>query len=225
MNICGQRLTATSFDDEKSVVKKYANAERCIQYITSHGAKVFHGVDATRLDQTLPRIDGLPHCFDYIIFNFPHTGQQRVHLNRNLVRDFFHSARPVLTPMGEIHMALKDRPPYSNWNIEEYARHHHYLLKARQKFDPQHYPGYRHRTTDPLAKNFETELCIKYVFIVNRQKFPTKTVPTAPPSAIYAKNLITESESDLSLSPGASTTHTLVPLWKPWHRSLFQIST
>lgn len=31
--------------------------------------------------------------FDRVVFNFPHTGVQRVHLNRNLIRDFFASTR------------------------------------------------------------------------------------------------------------------------------------
>lgn len=31
--------------------------------------------------------------FDRVVFNFPHTGTQRIHLNRNLVRDFFASTK------------------------------------------------------------------------------------------------------------------------------------
>lgn len=31
--------------------------------------------------------------FDRVVFNFPHTGKQRTHLNRNLIRDFFASTK------------------------------------------------------------------------------------------------------------------------------------
>nr|CCA15733.1 conserved hypothetical protein [Albugo laibachii Nc14] len=214
---CGQRLIATSFDDEKAVFEKYANAKSCIQYIKTHGAYVLHRVDATQLDQTLWRVNGLTKLFDYVIFNFPHTGQQRVHLNRNLLRDFFQSARTILTPLGEVHITLKNRPPYSNWQIEKFARDSHYLLKARQKFDSRLYPGYQHRTTDPLAKFFETELCTTYIFIVNRVKFPMKSVPSAQLSANLNKCATVESDHGTSLALETSDLDYQMTLWKPWH--------
>jgi hypothetical protein len=43
-----------------------------------------HGIDATKLTNSFPS-----QKFDRIIFNFPHTGEQRVHINRALLHDFF----------------------------------------------------------------------------------------------------------------------------------------
>ncbi|OWZ14403.1 hypothetical protein PHMEG_00012129, partial [Phytophthora megakarya] len=43
------------------------------------------------------------------------------------------------------------------------------ILK-RRKFNIRLFPGYRHRTTDPQAKKFEPDLCVMYVFVVNRAK-------------------------------------------------------
>lgn len=78
-----------------------------------------HSVDATRLEETLfggvqqeEPIGKSPEqateasnaedkgserprrvLFDRVVFNFPHTGVQRTHLNRNLIRDFFASTK------------------------------------------------------------------------------------------------------------------------------------
>lgn len=50
------------------------------------------------------------------------AGEQRVHLNRALLRDFFESARARLAaPRGRAFVTLKMRPPYSEWGAEERA--------------------------------------------------------------------------------------------------------
>lgn len=135
---------------------------------------MLHDVDATKLHR-LPRVEPikrrtLPSFFQYIVFNFPHSGQQRVHINRVLLLDFFESARGRLTRGGEAHVTLKTRPPYSNWLVEEQAKSAGFVLKQRRKFDARLFPGYRHRTTDPQAKKFEAELCVTYVFVVDRRR-------------------------------------------------------
>uniref|UniRef100_K3WQG5 25S rRNA (uridine-N(3))-methyltransferase BMT5-like domain-containing protein n=1 Tax=Globisporangium ultimum (strain ATCC 200006 / CBS 805.95 / DAOM BR144) TaxID=431595 RepID=K3WQG5_GLOUD len=169
----GDGVFATSFDSDTTVRSKYTNAEQCINDIRSQQGKVFHDVDATKLDELPLKLkDGayVPTFFKYIIFNFPHSGEQRVHINRALLRDFFESARPKLFKTGEVHVTLKTKPPYSNWNIEEQAKAADFVLKERRKFNIRLFPGYNHRTTDPLAKKFEPDLCVTYVFIVNRAK-------------------------------------------------------
>lgn len=62
-------------------------------------------MDATRLEETLLGSGGdggggegegegkKRVLFDRVVFNFPHTGKQRTHLNRNLIRDFFASTK------------------------------------------------------------------------------------------------------------------------------------
>lgn len=81
--------------------------------------EVVHSVDATRLEDTLlgdasqkagvgldgdrgeARQDHGGHgrkvLFDRVVFNFPHTGKQRTHLNRSLISDFFASTRYVVS--------------------------------------------------------------------------------------------------------------------------------
>ncbi|KAG7402184.1 E3 ubiquitin-protein ligase bre1 [Phytophthora boehmeriae] len=174
----GRGLLATSFDSESQVRNKYSNAEECINAVRSAHGLVLHDVDATKL-LALPRqvktgtgFHAMPDFFQYIVFNFPHSGQQRVHVNRALLMDFFESARDRLKAHGEVHVTLKTRPPYSNWFIEDQAKAAGFVLKERRKFNIRLFPGYHHRTTDPQAKKFEPDLCVTYVFVVNRTKYP-----------------------------------------------------
>lgn len=172
----GRGVLATSFDSENEVRSKYSNAQECIEAVQSAHGLVLHDVDATKLLE-LPRqlktgtgMKPIPDFFQYIVFNFPHSGQQRVHINRALLLDFFESARDRLSVHGEVHVTLKTRPPYSNWFIEDQAKNAGFVMKDRRRFDIRLFPGYRHRTTDPQAKKFEPDLCVTYVFVVNRSK-------------------------------------------------------
>jgi hypothetical protein len=80
----GDGLVLTSYDSLKAVAYKYSNAKGNIDACQKAGAEVMHGVDATKLKQAFPS-----RKFDRIIFNFPHSGEQRVHVNRALLHDFF----------------------------------------------------------------------------------------------------------------------------------------
>jgi hypothetical protein len=59
-------------------------ARDCLAACSAAGADVAHGIDATS-DGSLP----YGTLFTWIIFNFPHTGSQRAHTNRNLLLGFF----------------------------------------------------------------------------------------------------------------------------------------
>lgn len=205
----GDGLLATSFDSETTVRSKYANAHQCINDIRSLQGRVLHDVDATQLDDLPLRLkDGayVPTFFQYIIFNFPHSGQQRVHVNRVLLRNFFVSARSRLFKHGEVHVTLKTKPPYSNWLIEEQARDADLVLKERRPFDIKLFPGYHHRTTDPTAKAFEPDQCITYVFIVNRAKHPFEAIAQAATEAAHRRKL----GDDAAPLPPAAATNTAI---------------
>ncbi|ETK71493.1 hypothetical protein L915_21235 [Phytophthora nicotianae] len=176
----GKGVFTTSFDSESQVRSKYPNAQECIAAVRSAHGLVLHDVDATKLLE-LPQqvktgtgLKTIPDFFQYIVFNFPHSGQQRVHINRALLLNFFESARNRLTVHGEVHVTLKTRPPYSNWFIEDQAKAAGFVMKERRQFNIKLFPGYRHRTTDPQAKKFEPHLCVTYVFVVNRSKYPSQ---------------------------------------------------
>ena len=64
------------------------------------GITVITGVDATKLDtyEALSK-----NRYDYIIFNFPHTGHKmKIHLCRALLRKFLSSAAPLLVTSGQV---------------------------------------------------------------------------------------------------------------------------
>ncbi|CAM9538179.1 unnamed protein product [Ectocarpus fasciculatus] len=167
----GAGVVATSLDSEKAVLKKYPRAETWLPKLEADGAQVAHSVDATRLEETLlgagggrgdagEEVSGEKKrvLFDRVVFNFPHTGAQRTHLNRNLIRDFFASTKGLVkcaAAGGEVHVTLKDKPPYSGWNVKAMARESELVMVRCLAFDPSVFPGYRHSTTDPQAKKFD----------------------------------------------------------------------
>ncbi len=93
------------------------------------------------------------------------SGAQRVHIHRALLRDFFQSARAYLSPPhGEVHVTLKTRPPYSNWDVEQQAATANFALTGRYPFNFSAFPGYRHITTDPHANRFDADFVRTFVF-------------------------------------------------------------
>eukprot|EP01095_Lingulamoeba_sp_RSL-Kostka_P005606 TRINITY_DN1700_c3_g1_i1.p1 TRINITY_DN1700_c3_g1~~TRINITY_DN1700_c3_g1_i1.p1 ORF type:complete len:504 (-),score=165.57 TRINITY_DN1700_c3_g1_i1:142-1653(-) len=112
----------------------------------------------------------LDNKFDRIIFNFPHVGKQRVHLNKNLMNNFFKSAKSYLSNDGEIHVTIKDKPPYSLWNITDQAGNHNFYLKSKLFWNIDDFPGYNHCTTLPNAKKFEAFVCRTYIYKIDHQK-------------------------------------------------------
>eukprot|EP00873_Tetraselmis_striata_P004878 jgi/Tetstr1/425142/TSEL_015604.t1 len=162
----GGRVVATSFDSREDVVAKYGKkAEGCLAMLGKAGAEVAHGVDATKLSRTLPTSSSGPP-FDAIIFNFPHTGSQRVHLNRQMLRGFFASARPLLAPSGAIHVTIKTAPPYTGWDVPAQATEEGLKLARKVPFRFADFPGYQHRTTEKDATKFDAfeRRCVTFVF-------------------------------------------------------------
>ena len=52
-------------------------------------------------------------------------------------------------------MTLKDKPPYSGWNIEQQAAPHGLVVREKMPFHSKDFPGYRHCTTLADAEAFE----------------------------------------------------------------------
>jgi 25S rRNA (uracil2634-N3)-methyltransferase len=159
------RIMATSYDSLREVGKKYA--DNCLEKLKSNYGKnvrVLHSVNATSLSQTLPE-DLKKIYFDAVVFHYPHTGQQRTHLNRNLVRDFLSSAGPYIKPnTGEIHITLKQEAPYKFWNVKEFAEQAGLELRESLPFQEKKWPGYVHRTTLFGAKQVDASKSLTHIF-------------------------------------------------------------
>ncbi|CAM9298448.1 unnamed protein product [Discosporangium mesarthrocarpum] len=170
----GIGVVATSLDSRQAVLTKYPRAKHWLPELETMGAQVIHSVDATRLKNSLLAATRVGKSkersrgfFDRVVFNFPHTGVQRVHLNRNLIRDFFGSTRDLVKCAdvgGEVHVTLKDKPPYSGWNVKAMAEEGNLVMLRTLVFDPTLFPGYHHSTTDPRAKEFKADGAKTHVF-------------------------------------------------------------
>jgi 25S rRNA (uracil2634-N3)-methyltransferase len=160
------RLVATSHESEASVLRVYPNAADTLAELRARGVAVYHDVDATDLQTTLPPCAGKdPARFHRVVWNFPcigrgleagHDGQNtEMEANKQLVRDFCCSAAPLLWPAhidqrdggGEVHITHKTKPPYNHWGLVPLAANAQSGLVWRGSviFDRCSYPPYINR--------------------------------------------------------------------------------
>jgi len=142
-------LICTCLDERDVVTAKYGPAARkAISALEASAlSNICFGVDATALLDTLPRSVAAADSFNCVVFNFPHTGSQRVHENRAMLSSFFGNVGSVLVPGGRVDVAMNGGPPYNKWGLTELAEAHKFLLVDRNPFRFEDYPGYSHRTT------------------------------------------------------------------------------
>lgn len=100
--------------------------------------------------------------FDYVIFNFPHTGEPNykdmsLQSNQSLLRGIFASVPYIISPNGELHITLKNEPIYNSWKIDKQCEQVFQLvqktkftplcLKNRFSFEENLFVGYTHVAT------------------------------------------------------------------------------
>eukprot|EP00658_Telonema_sp_P-2_P085947 TRINITY_DN9916_c0_g1_i2.p1 TRINITY_DN9916_c0_g1~~TRINITY_DN9916_c0_g1_i2.p1 ORF type:complete len:267 (+),score=30.42 TRINITY_DN9916_c0_g1_i2:188-988(+) len=197
----GTGVLATAFDSEALVKKKYRKFAECQAKLEAAGASLEFGVDATRLHKSLGK-----RCFDRIVFNFPHSGKQRVHINRMLIHDFLKSAKQHLNPAGQIHVTLLDKPPYSNWQLEESAVSLELHLFDKLGFRFKDFPGYSHVTTLADAEEVDTfeKHCRIWHFGLTR-----------PPAGTTKKRRVQDAPSSKPAQHGHTVTSIAPPPPKP----------
>ena len=166
----GGSLVATSHESEASVLSVYPNAAETLAELRRLGVAVYHEVDATELQATLPP----PHSFDRIVWNFPcigrgleagHDGQnEQMDANKELVRRFGRSACALLRPGGEVHVGHKTKPPYNHWSIVEQVLARSELRHTGAVvFDRAAYPPYVNRKALG-SKSFAATDALQYIF-------------------------------------------------------------
>jgi len=160
-------LIATSLDSASELDRKYAETAAILAALhATPGCEVLHGVDATRLGETLPRAlrEQLAAAggLDRVVFNFPlcppsksreeHEQQPDPAIrNRLLLSRFLASAVPLLGEGGEVHVTSKTCKPYNDWRIEDRAPASCGLRCAVQRpFDVARYEGFTVRNVEPL---------------------------------------------------------------------------
>ena len=136
----------TAYDSSKACLKKYGSAATAIQALRSLSCSPSFGVDATSLESTAPRARP-SEGYDRVVWMFPHSGEQRVHVNRHLLAAFFKSVGSVLAGGGYVYVTLTDGRPYSDWRLEEAAEASDFKLRRCTSWSSSSLPGYRHVTT------------------------------------------------------------------------------
>ena len=167
----GCQVTATCYDSFAVAREKYVDAQDNIDALRAAGARVWDNVDASQLHTDNTHLPSQPaaHCpvsppshYDFVIFNFPHTGSGITDTHKNnqqhqqLLTAFLHSlaaAPHLLGPATRVHVTVKLGEPYSSWRVPLLPR----LLPMESRdsvrfvtsvpFWPHLYPLYAHRRT------------------------------------------------------------------------------
>ena len=132
---------------------------------------VLFGVDANEigtlgsksLEKVREAAGGEEILFDYIIFNFPHTGcGVKDTVKNNAIHHAFlcnvaEQSKALLRPHpeseggeegirgGELHITLKRGSPYDDWRVAQAGRAGGLSFKTAVEFFPHLYAGYEHR--------------------------------------------------------------------------------
>lgn len=161
-------LVATCLENQEILEKNPTVCSR-LRELESLGAQVICGVDATQLHRYFVG------KFDRIIFNFPHLrGKAKIHLNRKLIRDFFHSASSFLANEGEILLSLCKgqggtpvdaiREWGDSWQVVSQSAYAGLLLTRIHPFDDIRPPGYRPTGRRGNDLEFSLEGALTHVF-------------------------------------------------------------
>lgn len=221
-------ITATSLDSKSEVENKYQKAAANLKALSFSDVTVLHGVDATRLEQTL-RCNGeqaQQHSvsYDTVVWNFPYPKGERVadsRLGADLLTDFFHSVKPLLRPDAEIRIVLASSQGGSTreaagtrpaWKVEGVAAAAGFDLIEVFPFDPEMFPGYEPRR-EFKDEPFPYKESRVHLFRCRSLTEPSTSVPnnssntSAPPEQSQRGFVSPGSESFSSAATGIGSRH------------------
>ena len=127
----GVEVVASTLVSADELIRCYSRARAHLAELKERGVVVLHGVDATRLEESLTDQDG-SHLFDHICFNYPHLGDEEQNSSGGdtislfarqhaiLIAHFLESARAMLRPGGLLHVTLSHDQP-AEWKVAEHA--------------------------------------------------------------------------------------------------------
>jgi 25S rRNA (uracil2634-N3)-methyltransferase len=139
-----RQLTATTYETTNELSEAAQENANTLRYA---GARVLHGIDATKLPATFGR-----ERFDTIVFQFPNVASREPVEGHNpnfiLVRDFLISAAAQLASGGQVLISAVDSPHYRGaFQFEEAAALAGFQEPLSYPFDPAAFSGYEHIMT------------------------------------------------------------------------------
>lgn len=179
--VYSEYLVASGYDTREEAIAKYPNAEGNLKFLEREGIKVFHSIDATDLVssfkitknkkknilQLFPLGD-----FDYIMFNFPHTGRGVKDVTRNimehqhLITGYFRSCKQLFEVLNVVRqnnktnyridetlhpdriiLSIFEGEPYDSWNIRLLGKSEGYKVHRSGNFSWEMFPSYVHKRT------------------------------------------------------------------------------
>ena len=166
------KITATSFEIEDKVLCHHGAHEN-VRVLKDGGVEIIYELDGTKMEEYDLLKD---KQFDLIVFNFPHAGgKNNIKRNCNLLQGFLNSASKMLTPSGEVWVALckgqggtpldnTQRGYENSWKIVHVAAEAGFILSDIQPFDVLDWPGYEPTGYRILDKHFVIDGAFKHTF-------------------------------------------------------------
>jgi len=147
-NISGSQFVSTCFQSEDGNELKAKN----IDFLRNSSCQVLFEVDAVKLDSD-DRFEGKK--FTKIIFMFPHVGgKMKIHLNRDLVRNFLACCGNILADDGSVIVTLcrgqggtpfdevQKKVAADTWKVVEGGAEGGFVLDGVEKFPLDQFPDY-----------------------------------------------------------------------------------
>eukprot|EP00536_Pseudo-nitzschia_multiseries_P017455 jgi/Psemu1/50903/gm1.50903_g len=134
------RITASSLDSEKEVVRKYTSGKTNLDLLArSSGVTLRHELNATQ-----PGSLGSKQAWDSIVWNFPYPPNSRRAEHREasaLLTSFFQNARRSLKRDGTVYLAMSNRQE-GMWGLGEVANACGFVLDGAKPFRASDIDGY-----------------------------------------------------------------------------------
>ncbi|KAL5803803.1 hypothetical protein ACOSQ3_030603 [Xanthoceras sorbifolium] len=93
-----------------------------------------------------------------------------IEMHKELVKGFFKSAREMVNEDGEVHVTHRDDFPHNKWKLKRLGKKSGLILKEKEEFKKEDYPGYHNKRGGEIKSNKPFPLnnqCFTFKFSLN----------------------------------------------------------